>query len=177
MATTAPTSPAAVLPIGTWRVDPNAGELGFRARGVFGLVPVKGSFSDYDGELAVDEAGVRGELRINAATLDTGNTKRDAHLRAAAFFDVEQHPTVSFTLTHLTPSAGEQPLATGVLRIRDNDLKITTPLTVSVHDENHLHLSTEISVDRAAAGVGWSRIGMIQGKAHLRAHLILIPTN
>jgi polyisoprenoid-binding protein YceI len=164
----------AALPTGTWRVDPAAGELAFRARGMFGLVPVKGSFGAYDGELTVDPDGAHGELRITATTLDTGNAKRDAHLRSADFFDVEHHPTVTFTLTSVHVDADDRLLATGDLRIAENSTEITTPITATSH-EDHLHLETEISVDRAAAGVGWSKMGMIQGQAHLRARIVLLP--
>ena len=63
------------VPEGTWRVEPNAGELTFSARGVFGLVPVRGTFGAYEGELEVGGGDARGELRIDAATLDTKNKK------------------------------------------------------------------------------------------------------
>jgi polyisoprenoid-binding protein YceI len=167
-----PTPPVG-LPLGTWRVDPNAGELVFRSRGFFGLAPVRGRFGAYEGELEVGADGVRGELRIQAATLDTGNAKRDKHLRSADFFEVEDHPTVTFTLTRV-PSTPEDLAATGQLRIRDNSLEIHPPLTVTVVDDDRLQLETAISVDRAAAGVGWSKLGMIQGQAHLEAKLVLV---
>lgn len=134
---------------------------------------MKGKFGSYDGDLTIDDQGARGELRIQADTLDTGNAKRDTHLRSADFFEVDAHPTVTFTLTGVTPSADGGLTATGILKIRENTLEVSAPLTVSAH-EDHLHLDTDISVDRAAAGVGWSKMGMIQGKAHLHAKLTLV---
>lgn len=166
-------SPAAVLPAGTWRVEPGSGEVGFRARGMWGLAPVKGRFDGYDGELVVDDGGVRGELRLEAATLNTRNAKRDTHLRSEDFFDAERHPTVTFVLTGLTPGSGNQAQATGTLRIRDNSLDISSPVTVERHDD-HLHLSAKLSVDRQAAGVGWSNRGIIRGPAQLHADVILV---
>jgi hypothetical protein len=35
-------------------------------------------------------------------------------------------------------------------------------------------LRTELAVDRAAAGVGWSKLGMIKGDAHLHAAIVLV---
>jgi polyisoprenoid-binding protein YceI len=137
------------LPIGVWNVDPESSELGFGARGMFGLVPVHGHFGDFGGTLTTDNEGSRGELTVQAATLDTHNAKRDAHLRSGDFFDVESHPVFTFELT------GVKPGAAGALLI------------------DRLSLATTLDVDRAAAGLGWSKMGMIKGKAHLTARLTL----
>jgi polyisoprenoid-binding protein YceI len=162
-----------LLPAGVWQVDSASSELGFGARGMFGFVPVHGHFGDFEGTLTVDAAGARGELRIKAATLDTHNAKRDTHLRSADFFDVENHPIVTFELTGVTPAAGGAATVAGVLRIRDSALKITAPLAIDTPSPDQLALSTALEVDRAAAGVGWSKLGMIKGKASLRAKLTL----
>jgi len=175
MATTdTPGTPAAALPAGVWRVDPSSSELGFRARGVFGLVTVKGTFGDYEGELHVDDAGARGELRIKATSLNTGNGTRDTHLRSADFFHVQSHDTVTFSLTDVAAAADGGLTLTGVLRIRDHALEVAAPLEVLTADGDRLTVRTEVSVDRAAAGVGWSRAGMIKGPAHLSAALALV---
>jgi polyisoprenoid-binding protein YceI len=162
------------LPVGVWRVDPNAGELGFRARGMFGLVPVRGTFGDFDGTLTVDSAGTSGQLHIQSATLDTGNAKRDKHLRSADFFDVETHPTVTFELTGVKQAPAGAVTITGMLRIRDNALAIEAPAEISLTGSERMTLSTQLDVDRAAAGVGWSKLGMIKGAAQLSALITLI---
>ncbi len=173
-----PTSTAAVtvLPTGTWRVDPTSGQVSFKARGMFGLASVNGTFSSYEGDLTVAPESAEGELRIQAATLDTKNARRDSHLRSADFFDVDNHPTVSFTLTNLSTDGGDRVNGTGVLHIRGNRLPLTAPLTITHHGD-HLHLETSLSVDRAAAGVGWSKMGMIQGPAHLHVSIVLARQN
>jgi polyisoprenoid-binding protein YceI len=167
-------TPTADLPKGTWRVDPEASKLTFSSRGMFGLVPVHGSFSIYEGELDVDGRDVRGELRIQAATLDTNNKKRDTHLRSADFFHVTEHPTVTFSLIELVPSADGVLDLAGTLQIRDNQLRVEAPVQASLLADDRLHLDTKVSVDRAAAGVGWSKMGMIRGKAHLAASIDLV---
>jgi polyisoprenoid-binding protein YceI len=167
-------TPTADLPAGTWRVDPEASKLTFSSRGMFGLVPVHGSFGVYEGELDVDGGDVRGELRIQAATLDTKNKKRDAHLRSPDFFHVTAHPTVTFSLIELVPSGDGTLELSGSLRIRDNQLRVEAPVQASRLADDRLHLDTNVSVDRAAAGVGWSKLGMIRGKAHLGASIVLV---
>jgi polyisoprenoid-binding protein YceI len=161
------------LPRGTWNVDPSASELTFSSRGMFGLVPVHGTFGAYEGELDVDGRDVRGELRIHAATLDTKNGKRDKHLRSADFFHVTAHPTVTFSLLELEQSPDGTLELSGTLRIRDNELPLKAPVTATRLDGDRLRLETQVSVDRTAAGVGWSRLGMIRGQAHLSASIVL----
>ncbi len=160
------------LPAGTWTVDAGDSALGFRARGMFGLVPVTGAFHAFEGTLTVADGRAQGELRITAASLDTGNTKRDNHLRSADFFDVEHHPTVSFTLSEVV-AAGPAAQLRGRLTVRDTTLEISAPATIETVDEDRLRLATALDVDRAAAGLGWSKMGMIKGPAHLTASILL----
>jgi polyisoprenoid-binding protein YceI len=177
MATSQPLStPIAELPEGTWRVDPEASELTFSSRGMFGLVPVHGTFGVYEGELVLDGREMRGELRIQAATLNTKNKRRDAHLRSADFFHVTVHPTVTFSVIELVPSADGGLELAGTLRIRDNELRLQAPVQATLLAADRLRLDTNVSVDRDAAGVGWSKMGMIRGKAHLRASIVLVQS-
>jgi polyisoprenoid-binding protein YceI len=162
------------LPTGRWQVDPTRSELGFGARGMFGLVPVKGTFTQFAGTLTVAGEGASGQLEIQSASLDTAHAKRDTHLRSADFFDVETHPTLSFEVTGVTPGTDGNLSVTGVLRVRDSALAITTPVSVASESAERLTLSTTLDVDRTAAGLGWSKMGMIQGKAHLTVKLDLV---
>ena len=69
------------LPTGDWSVVPADSKVGFVARIVFGLIPVRGRYSGFAGKLHVDGAGnASGELSIDAATVATGIKIRDAHL-------------------------------------------------------------------------------------------------
>lgn len=154
------------LPEGTWHLDPAGSELGFRARGMFGLVPVNGTFSDASGTLTVAPDGAAsGELRIQAATLDTKNKKRDEHLRSGDFFDVAEHPVVTFTVTAIDTAPDGTATLRGALRIRETTLPVSAPVEVAAAGDR-LELRTALSVDRAAAGVGWSKAGKI-GRAHV----------
>jgi polyisoprenoid-binding protein YceI len=174
MATQIPSDVLPSLPTGVWHVDVAKSTLGFKARGMFGLVPANGTFTDYEGTLTVDEAGAQGELRIAAASLDTGNAKRDEHLRGPDFFDVDNAPTIIFHLTSVSSDGPAGLSLDGALMIAENRLDLSAPVTAAQIDADRLSLATRVSVDRSAAGVGWSKLGMIQGKAHLHGTLELV---
>ena len=63
--------------------------------------------------------------------------------------------------------------ALGSLRIRENQLRVETPAQATRLGVDRVRLEARVSVDRAAAGIGWSKMGMIKGKAHLRVNLVL----
>ena len=162
------------LEAGTWNVDPQASTVGFVARGLFGLTPVRGTFAALRGVLEADGDGARGTLELDAASVDTANARRDTHLRSAAFFDAEASPVVSFELTELAPDGEGTLRLSGVLGIRGGSLPVEAPVSVVPIDTGKLRLDTTFSVDRAAAGVGWGKFGMIRAKVQLTAAIVLI---
>ena len=163
----------AALPVGSWRVDERAGQLGFKVKTMWGLSTVKGRFERYEGELEVTPEGARGTLRIDAASLNTKNRMRDKHLRSADFFDVEQHPTVSFELRSATSGS---PLLTvkGELEVAGRPVSLEFPVTLERLDGDRLRLAGEVSVTRDQAGLAWNRMGMIGEIADLSADVVLV---
>ncbi|MBY6364610.1 YceI family protein [Rhodococcoides corynebacterioides] len=80
-----------------YTLDPATTQLRFHARGLWGAVPVTGSFGRAEGNLSLRDAAVGTiDIRIDAASIDTGLALRDRHLRAANFLHVERHPVITF---------------------------------------------------------------------------------
>ena len=93
-----------------WIIDPAHSSAEFRVPSFWGLVKVKGQFDSIDGWLEIGDDGSRRlELVIDAASVNTGNSKRDEHLRGADFFDTERHPDVRFVSSHVS-DAGDSDL-------------------------------------------------------------------
>jgi polyisoprenoid-binding protein YceI len=158
---------------GTWDVDASASEVKFTARGMFGLVPVHGSFGAFDGTLEIEGTEASGQLQIEAATLDTKNAKRDTHLRSRDFFEVDNYPTVTFQLTGLATAADGTLTFTGLLKIRQTELPVEGPVVATTLPDGRLKLETTVAVDRDAAGLSWSKLGVIKGKAQLHTSVVL----
>jgi polyisoprenoid-binding protein YceI len=82
-----------------WIFEPGHTEAEFRAMHMM-VTWVRGLFKDIQGSLDFDWATCLDstfEGEIDATKIWTGQTERDAHLRSADFFDVENHPTISFS--------------------------------------------------------------------------------
>ena len=68
-----------------------------------------GRFNGISGKVAYDAAAPEAssiEIKVDAATVDTADAKRDAHLKAPDLFDVAKFPTITFTSTAVK-KAGE----------------------------------------------------------------------
>ncbi|HEV7171861.1 YceI family protein [Pedococcus sp.] len=91
------------LPTGTWTVDASHSELGFVARHLM-VTKVRGQFKEFEGTVKVGDSLTDSQVSAVAqlASIDTGSADRDAHLKSADFFDVENNPTMSFTSTEVT---------------------------------------------------------------------------
>jgi polyisoprenoid-binding protein YceI len=82
-----------------YQIDPAHSEVIFKVRHM-GISTVTGRFDKFTGSFDVDPKnvkGTKGNAVIEAASISTGNEKRDAHLRNADFFDVEKNPHIKFS--------------------------------------------------------------------------------
>jgi polyisoprenoid-binding protein YceI len=90
------------IAIGTkWVIDPMHSQIGFKVKHLM-FSNVRGTFKEFDAVInAAEEDFPEAEinLQINPASIDTGDEKRDAHLKGADFFDVENFKEINFTAT------------------------------------------------------------------------------
>jgi polyisoprenoid-binding protein YceI len=96
----------AELPVpGIYAIDASHSAVEFVVRHL-GLSKVRGGFGAFDGiiEIADRPEASRVSVDVALASLDTREPNRDEHLRASDFFDVPNHPTMSFRSTRVTGS-------------------------------------------------------------------------
>jgi polyisoprenoid-binding protein YceI len=86
---------------GTWQIDPTHTRLGFVARHAM-VAKVLGQFDEFSGTLVIDAANPSAStanVTVQLASVNTGTPDRDAHLRSADFFDVENNKEMTFAST------------------------------------------------------------------------------
>jgi polyisoprenoid-binding protein YceI len=99
------------LTTGTWAIDPTHSAIGFSVRHLV-VSKVRGTFENFSGAVVVAEDGtpsVTAEIAVDS--VHTGNEQRDAHIKAADFFDVEKYPTATFVSTGVVSSGDDYVLA------------------------------------------------------------------
>ncbi len=88
---------------GTWQIDPVHSEVSFSVRHMM-VSKVRGYFTEFEGTIVTAEnpgdSSVTASVALNS--IDTRNEQRDNHIRSADFFDVAQHPTMTFHSTSLS---------------------------------------------------------------------------
>ena len=155
----------------SWSFEPGHTAAQFRARHMM-VTWVWGAFKDVHGRVDFELADCMRtsfEGRIDATKLWTGEPDRDAHLRTADFFDVDNHPEIRFS-GRLTERVGDMHFkAVADLEIRGNTAEVpldvaylgewTTPYWEG--DENKGEMTRigfvlEGSVDRHDFGVSWN---------------------
>lgn len=98
------------------------------------VVNADGRFHRFSGDVSVDPSdptSARISIIVEAASIDTANTKRDNHLRSQDFFWVERHPTIVFESVRAAREAGGVALI-GRLTVRGVTREITVPVRVEV---------------------------------------------
>jgi polyisoprenoid-binding protein YceI len=107
------------MSIENWKFDTVHSSLNFWVRHLM-VSKVHGRFIQWTGSLAFDSEALersRVDVQIDAASSDTREPQRDAHLRSADFFDVQKFPTLTF-------------VGTGIEHLGDNEYKLTGDLTM-----------------------------------------------
>jgi polyisoprenoid-binding protein YceI len=105
---------------GVWDIDPVHSSARLRALHL-GFANVHGRISDLSGEITINNpiADSTVTATLKAASIDTGNVQRDAHLRSADFLDAEAYPDITFRSSGLVHLHDNQWAIDGDLTIRD----------------------------------------------------------
>jgi len=153
-----------------WQFDPAYSTVEFTVRNLW--YNVKGRFNVLEGAIVLDEDDVSRSsvtATLKANSIDTGNKRRDAHLRSADFLDAEKFPDIEFKSERVARGKDRDSLELdGILIVKDK--RVPVSLAVNEMDrsrspkgEEFIYYSATGEVDRFACGISYGR-GMIGRK-------------
>jgi polyisoprenoid-binding protein YceI len=141
---------------------------------------VRGTFGAWEGTVTADPgawADGAVEVTVQTASVDTGHDRRDTHLRSADFFDVENHPTMTFR-SRAAALEGDRLRLEGDLTIRG----VTRPVVLDGEflgeQGNRAGFSASTTVNRLDYGLKWNRIvdgtGMLGDEVEISVVVALV---
>ena len=146
------------LATGWWRLDPARSSAEFEVPSFYGLATVNGRFGRYAGTLNMSDPPAVA-LVIEADSLDTGNRRRDEHLRSAAFFDAADYPWIRFEADAAEVDGDEMQLR-GELYAAGKHVPLEVEATVTAAGDEFEIEATAV-VDHRRLGMSFSPLGMV----------------
>ncbi len=165
-------TPQATLPVntipgytpGTWVIDPVHSDISFTVRHLV-VSKVRGNFRAFEGEIvtAPDPLDSSVSVSIDLASIDTGNADRDAHLRSADFFSVEEYSTMTYRSTGVR-SDGENLVVEGELTLHgvtkpvELALEVNGFQPVTPFGDSRVGFSATTEIDRNDFGITFNMV-------------------
>jgi polyisoprenoid-binding protein YceI len=149
------------IPTGTYAIDPSHSEVSFSVRHA-GIAKVRGQFREFAGTIVIgDDLATSSALAtIAASSVDTGDAKRDGHLRSADFFGADERPEWSF-VSNAVKADGNDLILAGDLTI--NGVTKPVELEVEYHGaatdpfgQARIGFSAETEISRKDFGLTWN---------------------
>ncbi|CQD08885.1 YceI like family protein [Mycobacterium lentiflavum] len=160
---------------GVWNIVPDRSAVTFKIRNMWGLLNVKGRFTEFTGAGQLTGKGsVFGRLDIHTASVHTGIGRRDEHLRSADFFDVERFPEISVVVTAVHPTEGKAANLRASFTIKGISAPVPLPVTITEAGDGSIQISGETRIDRSQFDIGWNKFGMIAPTAKAAAQAVFV---
>lgn len=167
----------------TYTIDPDRTSLTFT---VPGLIRTYGEFTRSVGTVTVDEHGNPQALDVTiaAASLHTGISLRDAHLKTAMYLGAERYPVITYTSQHIEQIEANRYAVRGMLRLHGQmqpvALDVTLDAGIQPDGARRVHVKgavahTEFGVP--SAPMRWVLTPIISDKVIVTADVHLTPVS
>jgi polyisoprenoid-binding protein YceI len=148
-----------------YTIDPAHSSITFSVRHMM-FAKVRGRFTKWTAELQHDAADLSKTTvtaTIDTASIDTNEPQRDGHLRSPDFFDVANHPSITFASRHVEGRADKHYAVTGDLTIHG----VTKSIVLDVEEvgrgkdpwgHTRVLFAAKGAVDRRDFGLQWNQV-------------------
>ena len=148
---------------GTYTLDPTHTRIGFLARHAM-VTKVRGSFNEFEGTAVVDgnhPANSTVRVAIDAASIDTRNAQRDAHLRSNDFLAMDEYPQITFVSTGVVVVDESTIEISGDLTIKDVTNQVTVPFEFEGASQDpfgnqRIGFDGSVTISRKDYGITWN---------------------
>jgi polyisoprenoid-binding protein YceI len=139
-----------------WELTPSNTRVEFTVKN-FRVRTVHGRFARVQGELSLEGdtlSSAHLEAQIGAASIETGITKRDTHLRSADFLDADEFPAITYRSVSVDQVAEDRLRMTGYLTIRDTTREVDLDVALQHRDGQPVSAVATTTLNRRDFGVG-----------------------
>ena len=162
---------------GVWSLDRDRSSVGFSIKNFWGLLNVKGRFTDVNADGQITGKGaIFGRLEIQVASLHTGIGKRDEHLRSADFFDADRYPEIGVEVTAVHPKSGGAADLQATFTIKGVTAPVPLQIQVSTLGDGAVRVVTSAVIDRDQFDISWNQLGMVAKTATVSADAYFVRT-
>ena len=145
----------------TFKIDPVHSHVGFKVK-YLTLTSVQGRFDAFTGRVSMKNgeiSEINGE--INVSSINTNNSKRDAHLKSSDFFNLELYPKILFQSSQVVKD-GDQYVVLGDLEIHGIRRKVSipfnaTPTIKGTKGNERMGLVGHLKINRKNFGLSYSK--------------------
>ena len=148
----------------TFDIDPAHSNAGFKVKHMM-ISNVKGGFSGVKGAVEFDAAkpgNAKIEAVIDVNTINTGEPKRDAHLKSPDFFDAAKFPNLTFKSAKVSPTGKNKYMAIGDLTLHGVTKQVvlaveTTPEVKDPWGNVRMGATAATRINRKDFGLNWNQ--------------------
>lgn len=142
------------------------------------LISAHGFFGKWSADIAYDAAKPENStvaLKIDPASINTRNDRRDGHLKSPDFFDVAKFPEITFTSKRIVPKGNGQFDIVGDLSMHGVTKEVTAPARTIFYEGGRGRFKGSFTVSRKEFGITYdSRMNPIQDVVEVQFELSIV---
>lgn len=154
------------MAISKWALDAGHSHVEFSVRHMM-ISKVKGHFNQFSADIEADPEDLSTAkifFTVQLDSIQTNNVERDEHLRSKDFFDVVNHPALTFRSTHILENRKDQYTVTGDVTLNGRTMPGTFIVsyegqaTDPVSGAEKVGFHVEGGLSRKEFGIAWNKV-------------------
>lgn len=149
----------------TWNLDPSHSEIQFKVRHLM-ITNVSGSFQRFNATVETDGddlSTAKAHFTADVDSITTNNPQRDAHLRTADFFDLDNNPQLTFEGERMERTGDDTYRLHGTITMRGVSKPLTlqveaSPIVTDPYGQTKVGFTAQGKLNRKDFGLNWNAV-------------------